>query len=86
MPASIADYYAASNAHVVAAKKAALSPVIAPAQPATVLDGGQFGWRTAPDTGDREFHNGTDISTSEGTPVVASLEGTSVLLWNMYCG
>ena len=38
MPASIADYYAASNAHVVAAKKAALSPVIPPAQPASLTE------------------------------------------------
>lgn len=61
--------------------------IIAPAQPATVLDGGQFGWRTAPDTGDREFHNGTDISTSEGTPVVASLEGTvTAVFWDEWGG
>lgn len=61
--------------------------IIAPAQPPTVLDGGQFGWRTAPDTGDREFHNGTDISTSEGTPVVAALEGTvTAVFWDEWGG
>ncbi len=61
--------------------------IIAPAQPATVLDGGRFGWRTAPDTGDGEFHNGTDISTSEGTPVVAALEGTvTAVFWDEWGG
>ncbi|MBD2763258.1 peptidoglycan DD-metalloendopeptidase family protein [Kocuria sp. cx-116] len=61
--------------------------IIAPAQPPTVLDGGQFGWRTAPDTGDREFHNGTDISTYEGTPVVAALEGTvTAVFWDEWGG
>lgn len=61
--------------------------IIAPAQPPTVLDGGQFGWRVAPDTKEREFHNGTDISTSEGTPVVAALEGTvTAVFWDEWGG
>ena len=64
-----------------------VNTIIAPAQPPTVLDGGQFGWRTAPDTEEREFHNGTDISTSEGTPVVAALDGTvTAIFWDEWGG
>lgn len=64
-----------------------VNTIIAPAQPATVLDGGKFGWRTAPDTGEREFHNGTDISTSEGTPVVSALDGTvTAVFWDEWGG
>lgn len=64
-----------------------VNTIIAPAQPVTVLDGGQFGWRIAPDTGQRDFHNGTDISVPQGTPVVAALDGTvTAVFWDVWGG
>ncbi|OFK05786.1 peptidase M23 [Kocuria sp. HMSC066H03] len=64
-----------------------LNTLIAPAQPVVVLKGGEFGWRTAPDTGQREFHNGTDISAPEGTPAVAALDGTvTAVFWDVWGG
>ena len=64
-----------------------VNTLIAPAQPVVVLKGGEFGWRTAPDTGQREFHNGTDISAPEGTPAVAALDGTvTAVFWDVWGG
>jgi len=37
-----------------------------------------FGWRRSPFTGLKEFHNGLDISSAKGTPVVAPADGTVV--------
>jgi len=37
-----------------------------------------FGWRRSPFTGLKEFHNGLDISSSKGTPIISPADGTVV--------
>lgn len=37
-----------------------------------------FGWRRSPFTGLKEFHNGLDISSGKGTPIIAPADGTVV--------
>ena len=37
-----------------------------------------FGWRRSPFTGLKEFHNGLDISSRKGTPVIAPADGKVV--------
>ncbi|RLZ04461.1 peptidase M23 [Kocuria tytonicola] len=64
-----------------------VNTLIAPAQPVIVLKGGEFGWRTAPDDGRHELHNGTDISAPEGSPVVAAMDGTvTAVFWDVWGG
>ena len=64
-----------------------VNTLIAPAQPVIVLRGGEFGWRTAPDDGRHELHNGTDISAPEGSPVVAAMDGTvTAVFWDVWGG
>ncbi len=54
-------------------KLAAATPSIWPA-PGWLT--GYFGGRPDPFTGEREFHQGLDISTEKGTPVFATADGT----------
>lgn len=44
-------------------------------RPATGWITSRFGYRKSPFTGLEEFHNGLDISTQEGTPVIATADG-----------
>ena len=37
-----------------------------------------FGWRRSPFTGLKEFHNGLDISSGKGTPIIAPADGTVI--------
>ncbi|WP_186815691.1 peptidoglycan DD-metalloendopeptidase family protein [Kocuria turfanensis] len=64
-----------------------VNTLIAPTTPGAVLTGGTFGWRIAPDRGDREFHNGTDVSAAAGLPVVAAAEGeVTAVFWDVWGG
>jgi murein DD-endopeptidase MepM/ murein hydrolase activator NlpD len=45
-------------------------------RPTTGWISSRFGYRTSPFTGRREFHQGMDIATRMGTPVVAPADGT----------
>lgn len=41
----------------------------------------RFGWRQDPETGEEVFHTGVDLAAGEGTPVLASAEGTVLRVW-----
>ena len=39
---------------------------------------GRYGWRTDPITGEETFHRGTDLACSEGTLVLAAMNGVVI--------
>ena len=39
-----------------------------------------YGWRKSPFTGRREFHNGLDISSRRGTPIIAPADGKVIFV------
>lgn len=61
--------------------------IIAPAKPTDVHPAGAFGWRTAPDIGRHELHNGADIPAPQGSPAVSARDGTvRAVLWDEWGG
>ena len=51
------------------------TPSIVPVDSETYCFTSGFGWRQSPFTGQKDFHNGLDISDSEGTPIIAPANG-----------
>jgi murein DD-endopeptidase MepM/ murein hydrolase activator NlpD len=67
--------------------KLPLNTIIAPATPTAVGLGGEYGWRTAPDLGTQELHNGADIGAPAGSDVVAAMEGVvRAVFWDVWGG
>lgn len=54
------------------------TPSLSPLPPDGFVLTSAFGYRVSPFTKGREFHNGLDLSISEGTPVVAPSDATVV--------
>jgi len=54
------------------------TPSIMPVQVTDYWFSSGFGWRRSPFTGLKEFHNGLDISSAKGTPIVAPADGTVI--------
>jgi len=50
-------------------------PTIMPVKTDTYWISSGFGWRKSPFTGLREFHQGLDISSKRGTPIIAPADG-----------
>ena len=64
-----------------------VNTLIAPARPTDVHPAGAFGWRTAPDIGVHELHNGADLAAADGSPVVAAMDGVvRGVFWNVWGG
>jgi hypothetical protein len=64
-----------------------VNTLIAPAAPAHVGHGGQYGWRVAPDIGIKELHNGADLGAEHGSDVVAAMEGlVRAVFWDVWGG
>ena len=51
------------------------TPSIVPVRADSYWFSSGFGWRRSPFTGAKEFHNGLDICSSKGTPIVAPADG-----------
>jgi murein DD-endopeptidase MepM/ murein hydrolase activator NlpD len=51
------------------------TPSIVPVKANSYWFSSGFGWRRSPFTGAKEFHNGLDICSNKGTPVVAPADG-----------
>lgn len=59
-------------------KKLNYLPSIMPVKSSELWITSNFGWRKSPFTGMREMHNGLDIASKRGTPIVATADGTVV--------
>jgi murein DD-endopeptidase MepM/ murein hydrolase activator NlpD len=51
------------------------TPSIVPVKANSYWFSSGFGWRRSPFTGAKEFHNGLDICSDKGTPIVAPADG-----------
>jgi len=51
------------------------TPSIVPVKANSYWFSSGFGWRRSPFTGAKEFHNGLDICSNKGTPIVAPADG-----------
>ncbi|MFP3870020.1 MAG: M23 family metallopeptidase [Syntrophobacteria bacterium] len=54
------------------------TPSIVPVKTDEYWFSSSFGWRESPFTGQREFHNGLDISSRKDTPVIAPANGVVI--------
>jgi murein DD-endopeptidase MepM/ murein hydrolase activator NlpD len=54
------------------------TPSIVPVEGADYWISSGFGWRRSPFTGLKEFHNGLDISSRKGTPILAPANGVVI--------
>ena len=49
--------------------------VVLPLPSGTYTDNSSYGWRTDPFTGERTFHEGSDLAAAGGTPILAIADG-----------